>query len=70
MQITLILDCQIEKFRAGGFYYCSFKEYNLTETSTQNYDEAETKLIERIFKFVEVNIWNQDLELKLNVSYK
>lgn len=70
MRITLDLNCEIERYKVSDKYYCSFKEYNLTETSTQNYDEAETKLIERIFKFVEVNIWDQDLELKLNVSYK
>lgn len=70
MQITLDLNCEIEKYKVGELYYCSFRKYDITESSKTNYDEAETKLIERIFKFVELNIWNQDLELKLNVSYK
>lgn len=70
MQITLTLNCEIERYKVGEWYYCTFKLYNLNEKSSINYDEAETKLIDKIFKYVELNIWNQDLQLKLNVSYK
>ena len=70
MKITLELNAEIEKYKVAETFYCTFRGYDLTAKSSVNFDEAETKLVEKIFKFIELNIWNQDLELKININYK
>jgi len=69
-QLQLTLNCEIEKFRSGETYYCTFREYDLTEKSSLNFDEAEEKLINRIHKFCELEMWNKDLKLEIKINYK
>ena len=69
-QLQLTLNCEIEKFRSGETYYCTYKEYDLTEKSIVNFDEAEEKLINRIHKFCELEMWNKDLKLQIKINYK
>ena len=80
-QLQLTLNCEIEKYKAGQTYYCTYKEYDLTETgayrrlqdtekSSINFDEAEEKLINRIHKFCELEMWNKDLKLEIKINYK
>ncbi len=35
-QLQLTLNCEIEKFRSGETYYCTYKEYDLTEKLNLN----------------------------------
>ena len=69
-QLALTLNCEIEKYKAGEFYYCTFREYDLTEKSSINFDEAEEKLINKIHKFCELEMWNKDLKLQIKINYK
>ena len=69
-QLELTLNCEIEKYKAGGTYYCTYKEYDLTEKSSINFDEAEGKLINKIHKFAELEMWNKDLKLQIKINYK
>ena len=69
-QLQLTLNCEIEKFRSGETYYCTYKEYDLTEKSIVNFDEAEEKLINRIQQYVELEMWNKDLKLQIKINYK
>ena len=69
-QLQLTLNCEIEKFRSGETYYCTYKEYDLTEKSIVNFDEAEEKLINRVHKFCELEMWNKGLKLQIKINYK
>ena len=69
-QLELTLNCEIEKYKAGETYYCTYKESDLTEKSIVNFDEAEEKLINRIHKFCELEMWNKDLKLQIKINYK
>ena len=69
-QLQLTLNCEIEKYKAGQTYYCTYKEYDLTEKSIVNFDEAEEKLINRIQQYVELEMWDKDLKLQIKINYK
>ena len=69
-QLQLTLNCEIEKYKAGETYYCTFRKYDLTEKSSINFDEAEEKLINRIHKFTELEMWDKDLKIEIKINYK
>ena len=69
-QLQLTLNCEIEKYKVADVFYCTYKEYDLTEKSIVNYDEAEEKLINKIHKFCELEMWNKDLKLEIKINYK
>ena len=69
-QLQLTLNCEIEKFRSGETYYCTYKEYDLTEKSIVNFDEAEEKLINSIHSFIEQETWNKNLKVEFKINYK
>jgi len=69
-QLTLTLNCEIEKYKVADKYFCTFREYDLSESSERNFDEAEEKLINKIHKYAELEMWDKDLKLEIKINYK
>lgn len=68
--LKLTLPVTIEKYKVAEKYYCTFREYDLSESSELNFDEAEEKLINKIHKYAELEMWNKDLKLEIKINYK
>jgi len=68
--LKLTLPVIIERYKVADKFYCTFREYDISEYSLLNYDEAEEKLLNSIHKFCELEMWNNDLKVEFSINYK